>query len=195
MLKNTLTVIIAGVVLTACAGQSSKKVASLQKKDKSLTCSEVQLEINEAEYYRKSAEGNKAPGISSVIMPVGYISTYMDANTAVKAADERIDYLNRIYDIRKCDDAEQIHTQQMKQRSVQRHAGAYAQPVYAQPAYAQPAYAQPRAPMGYAQNPYVAQAPVATYQPMSMQSAAPYQQNAYYNADPVPAYMIDYNHW
>src|SRR5690606_11424778 len=101
-----LPIILAGCLLTACSGQESPKVASLQKKDKSLTCSEVQLEINEAEFYRKTAENNKNPNVKSLLMPLGYISTYVSADDASNAADARIDYLNRIYDILKCDDAD-----------------------------------------------------------------------------------------
>lgn len=98
------SVFIASVLLTSCAGDKSEKVTSLQKKDKNLSCDEVMLEINEAEFYRKTAEKNKAPKIKSVLMPLGYVSTYMDAEEASDAADARIDYLNRIYEILKCDE-------------------------------------------------------------------------------------------
>ncbi len=161
MFNKIATIMIAAAFLTACAGEQSKKVSSLQKRDKTLTCAEVQLEINEAEYYRSAAEKNKAPDIKSLIMPVGYISTYMNAQDAVKAANERVDYLNRIYDIRKCDEAD-----------LQKARSAQVQPRtnYMPAQYANPA-------------PYVSsqyQAP-AYYQPMSMQQMAPLQDNIYYN--------------
>lgn len=107
MMKNFIkltSVLVAGIVLSACAGEKSEKVTALQKKDKNLSCDEVMLEINEAEFYRKTAENNKTPKVKSILMPLGYVSTYMDAEDAVGAADSRIDYLNRIYDILKCDD-------------------------------------------------------------------------------------------
>ena len=103
MFKHMTTIAVAVVMLTACAGEKSPKVTSLQKRDKNLSCSEVQLEINEAEFYRKTAEQNKNPKIKSLIMPLGYISTYVDAEEASNAADARIEYLNRIYDILNCD--------------------------------------------------------------------------------------------
>jgi len=103
MLKNILLVIALGSLLTSCSGDKSVKVTSLQKKDKNLSCNEIQLEINEAEFYRRTAEKNKDPDIKSLLMPLGYISTYVDAGEAVNAAEARINYLNRIYDILDCD--------------------------------------------------------------------------------------------
>lgn len=103
MLKNYGILLVTGLLLGACAGDQSVKVTSLQKKDKNLNCSEVMLEINEAEFYRKTAEGNKNLKVKSVLMPLGYVSTYVNAEEAVDAADARIDYLNRIYDILNCD--------------------------------------------------------------------------------------------
>ncbi len=123
MHKTGLAVVIMGVVLTACSGKESVKVQSLQKKDKHLSCSEVMLEINEAEFYRRTAEKNKTPGVSTLLMPLGYISTYMDAENAKGAADARIDYLNRIYEILRCD--EQAHASRPEHRA----QAAGAQPV------------------------------------------------------------------
>src|SRR5690348_14591430 len=77
--------------LCACAGKDSVKVSPLQKKDKTMSCSEVMLEINEAEFYRKTAEHNKNPDVKTLLMPLGYISTYMNAKDATDAADARID--------------------------------------------------------------------------------------------------------
>ncbi len=103
MFKTLITTLAVGVMLTACAGVSSEKVASLQKKDKMLNCKEIMLEQNEAEFYRKTAEKNKGPSIRNVVMPLGYISTFVDAQKAIEAADSRVEYLNRIYDILDCD--------------------------------------------------------------------------------------------
>lgn len=103
MFKKIMTVTIASLALTACASDKSPRVTSLQKKDKNLSCSQVQLEINEAEFYRKTAEKNKSPKIKSLLMPIGYVYTYVDAEKAIEQSDQRIDYLNRIYDILDCD--------------------------------------------------------------------------------------------
>ena len=90
-------------MLSACTGSKSDKVTSLQKRDKLLSCKEVQLEINEAEFYRQTAEKNKGPNVRNIMMPLGYVSTYMSAEEAIDASDARVDYLNRIYAIMDCD--------------------------------------------------------------------------------------------
>ncbi len=127
------------LALSACAGKESTAIQPLQKKDKQLSCREIQLEINEAEFYQRSAKNNKNPGVETFLMPLGYISTYMSANDAAKSADARINYLNRIYDILNCD------AQNAAPRVVQQ------QPLYApnQPQLAPPtASPQPANPSG-----------------------------------------------
>lgn len=159
MKKRVIIGLLASFILTACAGDKSVKVTSLQKKDKSLSCSEVMLEINESEFYRKTAEKNKNPKAKSILMPLGYISTYVDAEEAVEAADSRITYLNRIYDILDCDN--QNSRQPARQASYpalaaptpvmaapmmpmmqQPYYGGY-YPGYAAPSYAPPPMAAP----------------------------------------------------
>jgi len=103
-INKIFSVLVATMLLTACSGTKSMKVSSMKKSDKNLNCQEIMLEVNEAEFYRNSAEKNKNPGVSSLLMPIGYLYTYTSAQQAVNAADSRIDYLNRIYDIMKCDE-------------------------------------------------------------------------------------------
>lgn len=108
MMQRFLGCICAVCLLAACAGKESVKVTELQKKDKGLSCKEIKLEVNEAEYYKKAAENNKTPGVQSLLMPLGYVSTYVDAEEAQHAAQARVDYLNRIYDILKCDQQDEL---------------------------------------------------------------------------------------
>ena len=58
--------------------------------------------MNEAEFYRQMAYKNKGPKIKNVLMPLGYISTYMDSGEAIDAANARVNYLDRIYEIMNC---------------------------------------------------------------------------------------------
>ena len=102
-MKNIVLISALALSLVACAGKESEKVATMQKKDKNLTCREVLLEQNEAEFYKSTAEKNKDPDMKTVLMPLGYISTYMNANEAVGAANARVEYLARIYEIMGCD--------------------------------------------------------------------------------------------
>ncbi len=90
--------------LAACSSVESEKIAAIRNGDKQLNCKEIVLEINEAEFYRRRATRNKTPGLTSILMPIGYMSTYASAHDAQALANERVDYLNRIYDIHHCDD-------------------------------------------------------------------------------------------
>jgi hypothetical protein len=90
-------------ILAGCAAEDpATKVKPMQKKDKRLSCKEILLEMNEAEFYRQMAYKNKGPKIKNVLMPLGYISTYMDSGEAIDAANARVNYLDRIYEIMNC---------------------------------------------------------------------------------------------
>lgn len=103
MLRSIVVVIGLALLVSACSGKTSQQVKTMQRKDKMLTCKEILLEMNEAEFYKTTAEKNKGPDIGSVLMPLGYISTYMNAQEAVDSAKARVDYLDRIYQIMECD--------------------------------------------------------------------------------------------
>lgn len=94
--------ITSALALAAC-GERSEKVDLMKRSDKQLSCKEILLEINEAEFYKKQADDKKSLGIKSIVMPIGYIDTYMSADEAITAANSRVDYLNRIYDIKNCE--------------------------------------------------------------------------------------------
>jgi hypothetical protein len=129
-----------------------------------LSCKEIMLEMNEAEFYRRTAEKKKGPNVQNMIMPLGYLSTYMNAEEAINASDARVAYLNRIYEIMECDDPK--NSQGGNARN-----GA-PQPV----AQYQPGAAMmPMQAMGMPQQPYY------QYQPMSYNApAAPAQNNNMY---------------
>lgn len=102
-LKSICALCAAAVLLSACASTDSQIVSVMQKKDKVLTCKEIMLEMNEAEFYRKAAEDNKGPKLKNLVMPLGYVSTYVKAENAIDASSARIEYLNRVYEIQDCD--------------------------------------------------------------------------------------------
>lgn len=96
-------VIFSLLILSGCSTSiESKVVQPVQRSDKELSCKELLLEMNEAQYYKKSALNNRGPKIQSVLMPMGYISTYLSAEEAIEASDARVEYLDQIYDILKC---------------------------------------------------------------------------------------------
>lgn len=112
MLKKIMLLGILSVSVVACGGGGSEnsnaavKVKSLQKNDKNLSCREILLEMNEAQFYNKMAHKNRGVKLKNVLMPLGYISTYMDSEDAIGAAQARVEYLDRIYEIMHCEDQE-----------------------------------------------------------------------------------------
>ena len=104
MTKKAFCIMACAFMIVSCSGKESKKVASLQKKDKKLSCQEILLEMNEAEFYRDVAYKNRGPKLKNILMPLGYISTYMDAGEAIDAAEARVTYLDRIYQILRCEE-------------------------------------------------------------------------------------------
>lgn len=100
-LKNFM-VAMSLIMLASCGGETVK-VETMKKTDKDLSCNDILLEINETEFHKKQAQEKKSLGIKSIVMPLGYIDTYMSADEAISAADSRIAYLNRIYEIKNCD--------------------------------------------------------------------------------------------
>jgi hypothetical protein len=169
-----ITVFLAATLVSACTGQRSERVNSLQKKDKYLSCKEIQLEMNEAEFYRRTAEKNKGPSVQNVMMPLGYISTFMSAEDAIQASDARGDYLNRVYEILECDNPKgegnrrgsTVNAQQQGGGMVNGPMPAMVVPQYVAPMGYQPMGYQPMGyqPMGYMPMSY--SAPVAVQQPM-----------------------------
>lgn len=137
------------LVLSACSGEQSTQVQAMQRKDKQLSCKEVLLEMNEAQFYKKMALKNKDPQLKTVLMPLGYISTYMGAEEAASTASARIEYLDKIYDIMDCDKTN-------SGQSYQQPVSSYQQPNNA-PAYVGANYAPN--PNAYRRNPE----PPATY--------------------------------
>lgn len=153
MIKK-LVIVSATLMLLSSCGEQSEKVEPLKRGDKNLSCNDVQLEINEADQYKKMAFDKKRLGIKSIVMPLGYIDTFMSADEAISAADARIQYLNRIYDIKHCDPANSeggglseselnSNIQRAMQQPSQQQPIGYQQPSAGQP-YGQPVYGYPQ---------------------------------------------------
>ena len=90
------------LMVSACAGTKSTKVAELTRQDKHMDCTTLQLEMTEAEFLRDKAERNRGMSLKNIVMPLGYPSTYFSAEGAVDAASTRLDYLTRLYEIKGC---------------------------------------------------------------------------------------------
>jgi hypothetical protein len=103
MIKHAVLLSSLLLGLAACAGDTTPQIQAMQRKDKQLSCKEILLEMNEAQFYQKAALKNKGPKLKNILMPLGYISTYMDAQEASDAAIARVEYLDKVYNIMDCD--------------------------------------------------------------------------------------------
>ena len=93
------------LLLTACGAKYSPKVSVMKPYDKSLSCEEIALERNEAEYVKKMASSNRS-SLTNVFRPIGVFGTVSSANDSIDASNNREDYLNSIYQIKQCDNPE-----------------------------------------------------------------------------------------
>lgn len=90
------------MVVTACNCGTPIKIKSIQQDDKKLTCKDVILEINEAEFFRKEAAISQRITLEEAFTPTCWLSTYLSGSEAARAANERIQYLSQLYDILDC---------------------------------------------------------------------------------------------
>lgn len=171
--KKTYTrIFLATAALTmtaACSGTKSTTVTELTQYDKHMSCTELQLEITEAQFLRDKAERNRGLSVKNVVMPLSYPSTYMSAGNAVEAAGNRIEYLSRLSEIKGCNGQ-----QQYAAADGFAAPAAYGQPMMAHPQpypmqqgayqqmrYAEPTYHQP--PQGYGAAPAYQARPSYSY--------------------------------
>lgn len=103
IVKNTFWASLLVLATAACSGDHSDKVVALKKTDKQLNCVQVELEINEAKFLAERAERNRQVGVSDIVAPLSYLSTYQNAEEAIDESQDRIRYLTGIYDILNCE--------------------------------------------------------------------------------------------
>lgn len=123
------------LLLSACSSTKSESVQELTKYDKRMGCTELELEMTEAEFFRDRAERNRGLSVRNVIMPLGYASTYMSADKAVEAANGRVAYLSRLYEVKGCAAQQQHMAQAQYGEGVQPVAMVSAYPAGAGMAY------------------------------------------------------------
>lgn len=106
VLKVTASLFILAA-MTACSGTKSSSVVEITQNDKHLSCTDMQLEITEAKFLADRAEKNRGASFKNILMPLSYPSTYMSADNAVEASNSRIEYLNRLYEVKGCNNQRQ----------------------------------------------------------------------------------------
>lgn len=99
---SAIALTLVALFVASCGCRNAVKVQSIQRKDKLLSCKEITLEINEAEFYRRSAEDARGAHSDSFFAPLCRVQSYRRATSASQNADERLEYLNQIYDLMGC---------------------------------------------------------------------------------------------
>lgn len=89
-------------LLSSCTCGVPLRVTAIQRSDKKLACKDIILEINEAEHYRNAAAQEQAIGLGESLMPLCWVSGFVDGEEAIKKANARIEYLGHIYDLMDC---------------------------------------------------------------------------------------------
>ncbi len=102
----TMFAAIGAIALSTGGCVSSQKVDTVQLRDRELSCIELVAQVEEADKFKRAAEGNKGANKDNVVAGVFFfpalVSTYLDANDAIKAAEDRKAHLMRIYNEKRC---------------------------------------------------------------------------------------------
>jgi hypothetical protein len=88
--------------VSSCACPYVYEIDSFQPGDKDKSCNQIVMEINEAEYFRKKATNNKGTKVDYALNPFCYPSGFLSSDRAMRSAEQRLDYLNQIYEMRGC---------------------------------------------------------------------------------------------
>ena len=74
----------------------------MSPKDKKLSCKELLLEMNEAEFFHKAAQEDQNIGFGGFISPFKSVHTYRTATKTMENTQARVEYLNQIYNVLSC---------------------------------------------------------------------------------------------
>ena len=98
-MKKFIPVLAILIFLTSCA--TPHVVSVIGPNDGSLTCSQLDNEMAIASNYKRDAKKEKSYGTSTNVGAIlfwlpGVVATQMNANDAIRAADDRINHLSRL---------------------------------------------------------------------------------------------------
>jgi len=105
MIKKFILFSFLALFLNACA---TPHVVSVRgPNDDSMTCSQLDSEIAIASNYKRDAKKEKGLGTATNVGALlfwlpGMVATQMNANDAIRAADDRINHLSRLKSKKNC---------------------------------------------------------------------------------------------
>tara|TARA_B100000787_G_C16051278_1_gene231339 strand:- start:125 stop:439 length:315 start_codon:yes stop_codon:yes gene_type:complete len=104
-MKNLILLLITITFVTSCA--TPHVVSVVGPNDSSMSCSQLDSEIAIASNYKRDAKSEKSLGTATNVGALlfwlpGMVATQMNANDAIKAADNRINHLTRLKSKKSC---------------------------------------------------------------------------------------------
>ena len=105
MIRKITLFILLALFLNACA--TPHVVSVIGPGDNSLSCSQLDSEIAIASNYKRDAKAEKSYGTATNVGAIlfwlpGVVATQMNANDAIRAADDRINHLTRLKSKKNC---------------------------------------------------------------------------------------------
>ena len=105
MKSKIISLIFLALFLNACA--TPHVVNVIGPNDNNMSCSELDNEISIASNYKRDAKAEKSLGTATNVGALlfwlpGMVATQMNANDAIRAADDRINHLNRLRSKKSC---------------------------------------------------------------------------------------------
>ena len=104
-MSKFITIFATLIFLTSCA--TPHVVSVIGPSDNSMSCSQLDSEIAIASNYKRDAKAEKSYGTATNVGAIlfwlpGVVATQMNANDAIRAADERINHLTRLKAKKNC---------------------------------------------------------------------------------------------
>mgnify|MGYP000353706344 CR=1 FL=1 len=105
MIKKIIFFAFLTLFLNACA--TPHVVNVIGPTDSRMSCSELDSEISIASNYKRDAKSEKSLGTATNVGAIlfwlpGVVATQMNANEAIRAAEDRINHLNRLRSKKDC---------------------------------------------------------------------------------------------
>ena len=105
-MSKILSSILILVFVASCA--TPHVVSVVGPNDSRMSCNELSTEIATAAKYKRDAKSEKSLGTATNVGAIlfwlpGVVATQMNANEAIRAADDRINHLNRLRAKKNCD--------------------------------------------------------------------------------------------
>lgn len=98
------TILSLFLFISSCNCHIPLRVTAIQQHDKSLSCKEIILAINETEHLMQEARKSKSIAFDEILMPLCWMSKYSSSRESIDSIKSRIRYLKDTFSVQGCDD-------------------------------------------------------------------------------------------